>query len=78
MGALMPLAVRFTFLPESVDIGFVGTGSAVGALLVTLIAWWRGFDYVEIAEKAGVGGLGGGVVACGIWATGLLGVEWGA
>jgi hypothetical protein len=77
-GVLLPAAVKFTFLPDTVDIGFVGTGSAVGALLVTLIAWVLLYDPPEIAEKAAIGGLGGGIVAFTIWITGLLGLQWGS
>jgi uncharacterized BrkB/YihY/UPF0761 family membrane protein len=69
-------AIEFRFLPNPVDVGFVGTGSALGAVVVGLIAWLRGEDLQGIAEQGAVGGLVGGIVACVVWLGGLSGVEF--
>ena len=77
----MLIGVEFTFLPDPVDIGFIGTGSALGAVVVGLTEWTREWTagYVslaQISERAAVGGLLVGMVACIVWVAGLSGVEF--
>ena len=75
----MLVAVEFTFLPDPVDIGFIGTGSALGAVVSGLTEWTRGSgtaSLVQISERAALGGLMGGMVACIVWLGGISGVEF--
>lgn len=73
---MVPLGAKFSFLPETVDIGFVGTGTALGAIVLGLIAWVRVKPASAILQDAGLGGLVGGIVALIIWLAGISGVEF--
>jgi hypothetical protein len=77
MGAFLPLAVEFTFLPDPVDIGFVGTGSAVGGVIGGLLAFMSGLSLEETATQAGNAAVGVGTFALAIWAMGMFGLELG-
>lgn len=68
----------FTVLPNPVDIGFVGTGSALGAVLVGLFEYFvRVSPLEQTAQRSALGGLAFGAVALCVWASGLMGVPWG-
>jgi hypothetical protein len=74
---MLRLAVEFTFLPDPVDMGFVGTGSAVGGVVGGLLAYVSGFTLEETATQAGNGALAIGTVACVIWVMGMFGLQLG-
>jgi hypothetical protein len=71
----MLLGVQFTFLPDPVDMGFVGTGTAVGGVLAGLWAYLRGLPLDEGATQAANGALAIGVAACAVWIMGMMGLE---
>jgi hypothetical protein len=73
---MVPLGVEFTFLPDPVDIGFVGTGSALGAVALGLMGWVRAREPAEIAEDAALGALALGIVAFLVWFLGLVGLQF--
>jgi hypothetical protein len=75
--SMIRLAVEFTFLPNPVDIGFVGTGSAVGGVVGGLLAFMSGLDLEETATQAGNAAVAVGTFALTIWAMGMLGLELG-
>lgn len=75
--ALLPLAVEFTFLPNRVDIGFVGTGSALGGVIGGLLAFMGGLNLEETATQAGNAAVGVGTFALVVWALGMFGLELG-
>ena len=74
MGELFA-AVEFKFLPNPVDIGFVGTASAVGGVLVGLIRFYAQDRLPQITERAGAGALIGGFVGLCVWFAGFMGLE---
>ncbi|MEA2408061.1 MAG: hypothetical protein QOE69_2180 [Thermoleophilaceae bacterium] len=74
---MLRLAVQFTFLPDPVDMGFVGTGSAVGAVLAGLVAYVSGLTLEETATQAGNGAVAVGTAAMAIWVLGMLGLQLG-
>jgi hypothetical protein len=74
---LLPLGVEFVFLPEPVDIGFIGSGSAVGAVVIGVVSWARYRPVPMIAQDAAFGAIGFGIVALIVWIFGLAGVPFG-
>jgi hypothetical protein len=71
----VPTAVEFTFLPDPVDVGFIGSGSAVGGVAGGLFAYARGYLPEEIAGEAAITAVIAGAWAGVVWLLGLSGVE---
>ena len=73
MGA-MRMAVEFRFLPDPVDIGLIGEGSAVGGVVDGLWAYFLGYSLEQIATHAAGAAIAFGVLAAAVWLTGLSGL----
>jgi hypothetical protein len=69
-------AQEFRFLPNPVDVGFVGTGSALGGVALGFLAYSRVATPDEIAAEAAMGAMAFGIVACIIWLAGLAGLRF--
>lgn len=80
MGVIHALAtepIDFRLLPNPLDIGFVGSGSALGAVLAGLFEYFfRGSTLPHTAQRSALGGLAFGTVAFIIWAAGLIGLQF--
>jgi hypothetical protein len=76
LGFFFPIGVAFTFLPDPVDIGFVGTGSALGAVLAGFASWVYGDQVEDVAQTAANGALALGTIALVTWLSGLAGVRF--
>jgi hypothetical protein len=69
------MAVEFTFLPDPVDIGFIGIGSSVGAVFGGAWAFFLGYSLDEIATHAAGAAVALGACAGVLWLLGLGGLE---
>jgi hypothetical protein len=76
--ALTLAAAEFTLLPDPVDVGFVGTGSAVGGVAGGMLAYAHGYAADEIVSAAALAAVIGGASFALWWLLGLTGVEWAA
>lgn len=74
MGVFL-LAAAFTVLPDSVDVGFVGSGSAMGAVAGGLWAYFLGYPLDAIVAQGAIGALMLGAGAGLFWLVGLSGLE---
>jgi hypothetical protein len=71
----MRLAVEYTFLPDPVDVGFLGTGSAVGGVIGGLWAYFFGYSLEDVAKDAALASMAAGGAAAGLWLLGLIGLD---
>ena len=69
----MQIAVEFTFLPDRVEVGFVGTGTAIGGVLGGLWAYLLGYSLEQIANQAAIVAVVVGTIAGLFWLLGLSG-----
>jgi hypothetical protein len=69
------MAVEFTFLPDPVDLGFIGTGSAVGGVMGGLWAFFLGYPLDQISTHAAGAAVALGACAAVLWLLGLSGLE---
>jgi hypothetical protein len=71
----IPLAVDFFLVPHHVDVGFVGSGSAIGAVLGGLFAFFLGYPLEQIVAQGALIAIGFGALAAIVWLIGC-GVEF--
>ena len=69
------MAVEFTFLPDPLDIGFIGTGSSVGGVVGGLWAYFLGYSLDQIVIQAAGAAVALGTCAGVLWLLGLSGLE---
>ena len=67
--------VDFTLLPHPVDAGIVGSGSAIGAVLGGLWAFFLGYSLEQIVAQSALIAIGFGALAALVWVVGC-GVEF--
>jgi hypothetical protein len=72
----LPIAVSFTVLPDPIDVGIVGSGSAVGGVIAGLLGYFRGGGWEDVAGAATKGALLLGTLALIGWLCALAAVSF--